>query len=461
MEIPLPVPSPRGTEARLLAAVPRLAPLLRPRLTEFIPHAPTARQAAFLLLDHEEAMFGGAAGGGKSDALLMAALQYVDVPGYAALLLRRSYTDLSLPGALMDRAQQWLAGTSARWNGTEKRWTFPSGASMTFGYLEHEGDEYRYQGPEFQFVGFDELTQFTEPQYRYLFSRLRRLASSDVPIRMRSASNPGGLGHEWVRARFIDSRAPGRLFVPSKLVDNPHLDREEYVRSLNHLDPVTRRQLLEGDWTARSGGSLFRREWFEVVDAAPANIMGRVRAWDLAASVSAGAKRTAGVRLSRTNDGLYFVEHVVLGQWVPGDRDRVVHGTAKTDGAGCRVLIEQEPGSGGLAQIDALKRLLQGHRVDGIKVTGDKVVRAGPVASQADVRNVRVVRGDWNFRFFDELEAFPEGAMADQVDALSLAYNQLSTYGPVVVDVTAAIAAAERFNAMNRRLFPMPPYRLF
>ena len=121
----------------------------------YIPHKPTPKQLAFLMLDNSEALFGGAAGGGKSDALLMAALQYVNVPGYAALLLRKSYTDLALPGALMDRAKAWLMPTDARWRDSSKTWQFPSGATLTFGYLEHMGDEYRYQSTEFQMIGFD------------------------------------------------------------------------------------------------------------------------------------------------------------------------------------------------------------------------------------------------------------------------------------------------------------------
>ena len=95
----------------------------------------------------------------------MGALQFVDVPGYAAILFRRTYADLSLPGALMDRAKEWLAGTAARWSDKEKTWHFPSGATLTFGYLEHEDDKYRYQSSEFQFLGFDELTQFSEAQF--------------------------------------------------------------------------------------------------------------------------------------------------------------------------------------------------------------------------------------------------------------------------------------------------------
>ena len=235
--------------------------------THYIPHKPTSKQLAFLLLDNSEALYGGAAGGGKSDALLMAALQYVDDPTYSALLLRRSYADLALPGALMDRAKEWLMPTDARWKESSKTWTFPSGATLSFGYLEHTGDEYRYQSTEFAFIGFDELTQFEEKQYRYMFSRLRRLADSSVPLRMRTASNPGGIGHEWVRSRFIDEDPlkSRRVFISARLPDNPYLDQEAYIDSLNQLDPITRRQLLQGDWTARQPGNLFHREWFDVV----------------------------------------------------------------------------------------------------------------------------------------------------------------------------------------------------
>lgn len=225
--------------------------------SRYIPHVPTPKQHAFLWLTCKEAFFGGAAGGGKSDALLMAALQYVDIPGYAAIIFRKTYTDLALPGAIMTRAQEWLLGTEAKWNDNDKAFTFPSGATLSFAYLQRPNDHFRYQSAEFQFIGFDEVTQLPEYQYVYLLSRLRRPADgplSLVPLRARSAANPGGVGHRWVKERFVDGRSPDRVFISSQLDDNPHLDQATYEQSLALLDPITFAQLRHGDWTVRPPG---------------------------------------------------------------------------------------------------------------------------------------------------------------------------------------------------------------
>ena len=405
--------------------------------TDYIPHKPTPKQLAFLLLENQEALYGGAAGGGKSDALLMAALQYVDVPGYSALLLRRSYTDLSLPGALMDRAKAWLIPTLAHWRDSMKTWEFPSGATVTFGYLERPGDEYRYQSTEFQFVGFDELTQFTETQYRYLFSRLRRSNEVDVPLRMRSASNPGGVGHEWVRERFIDAQGSieSRIFIPASLPDNPYLDQDAYLASLNQLDPITRQQLLMGDWSARQPGNLFRREWFAVVEELPVQINRSVRFWDLAATPmrpGTDPDYTAGVRVDYGVDGLYYVVDVQRMRGTPGEVERLVNQTARMDGISTQIVIEQEPGASGVNTIHHyVTRVLPDYTVRGQRSTGSKVERAGPVSSQAEVGNVRLYRGPWLSPFLDEVEAFPLGGHDDQVDALSGAFMRLrATHSP-------------------------------
>jgi predicted phage terminase large subunit-like protein len=224
-----------------------------------IPHLPTPRQIRFLELECLDALYGGAAGGGKSDALLMAGLQFAAVPGYSALVLRRTFADLKLPGALIDRSDEWLRG-KARYNAQEHRWRLPAGGTLQFGYCDHEGDEQRYRGSEFQFIGLDEATQFTETQLRFLFSRLRRRRSIPVPLRYRLGSNPGGPGHEFVKGRYIKPGTRGKAFVPASLADNPYLDQGQYLTSLAELDPLTRAQLLAGDWDAVAGGR-FKADW--------------------------------------------------------------------------------------------------------------------------------------------------------------------------------------------------------
>ena len=227
-------------------------------------YSPHPKQQRFLLhADTREVFYGGAGGGGKSQALWFAALQYVTVPGYAALILRRTYADLALPQSLMHRSLEYLADTRAVWNETKKRWTFPGGATITFGYVDAERDKFRYRSAEFQFIGFDELTDFSESQYTFLFTRLRRRTGVEVPLRMRSASNPGGPGHDWVKRRFVDprTREPKRVFVPATMDDNPSLDQEGYEESLDNTDALTREQIRRGNWDAVEGGR-FKKEWF-------------------------------------------------------------------------------------------------------------------------------------------------------------------------------------------------------
>lgn len=188
------------------------------------------------------------------------------MPNYNALLLRKTYPQLAGEGGLIDRSKEWLSG-KAEWNETKHRWTFPSGAILRFGHLHKKDSHFDYQGLDYDFIGFDELTHFDESQYRYLFSRLRKSGESPIPSRMRAASNPGGRGHTWVKRRFIEKlpdpndekdtleKCRRRIFIPAKVADNPGLNVEEYLESLGELDAQTLKQLRDGDWDARGDGN--------------------------------------------------------------------------------------------------------------------------------------------------------------------------------------------------------------
>jgi len=403
----------------------------------FIPHQPTPRQHAFLWLPDKEVMYGGAAGGGKSDALLMAGLQHVDQPAFAGLILRRRYADLTKPGALIDRSHQWLGPTQARWSPQTATWHFPSGAQLSFGYIATDRDLDQYQSAEYQYIGVDELTQFTLYQYRFMFSRLRRLEGSDIRLKMRSGTNPGNVGHEWVKERWrlgkryaAEARPRGRRFVPARLEDNPHLDQDAYDSSLRELGGVLHAQLREGDWDVHNEGIKFNRSWFPI-DEERGEPVTRVRYWDLASTEPAPGKDpdwTCGVLLAVDKEGVYHVEDVTRDRLTPLGVDRLVKRIAESDGRQVNVFMEQEPGSSGVRTIDHFRRtVLPGWQFRPHKTTGSKEVRANPVSSMAEAGNVHVVRGGWTEAFFDELEAFPNGEHDDQVDALSGAFLMLTS----------------------------------
>lgn len=419
-------------EATLLIRRAAQSPYIQPCPIHHCPRALCSpRQAAFLAAPEPERLYGGAAGGGKTDALLMAHLMWADFPEYNGVYFRRTYPELE--GSVIPRAMEWLGGTGARWNSQQRVWSFPGGGRLKFAHLENELDKLSHNSAEYTTITFDELTQFSESQYLYLFSRNRRTIAGRVPLWMLAGSNPGGPGHDWVKARFMDDAALGRRFIKSLIGDNPHLNRAEYEANLSNLDPITRAQLLNGDWTARSAGGWFRAEDFDVVEVAPAGLR-ECRFWDLAASeVKAGADPdwTAGVRLGRAPDGFWYVVDVRRFRHDPARTEAIIRHTADADGRGVEIAMEQEPGSSGKIAIDHYRRrVLAGRSFWADRPTGDKAERARPVAAAAAGRLIRIVRGPWNRDFLAELEAFPQaGIHDDQVDGLSGAFTRLLSRG--------------------------------
>ena len=248
----------------------------------FSPNA--GPQTEFLAASEREVLYGGAAGGGKSYGLLADPMRYFDNPNFNGLILRRTNDELR---ELIFKSQGLYprAFKGAKWQEKKSQWTFPSGAKLWLTYLERDQDVLRYQGQSFSYIAVDELTQYaTSFAWNYLRSRLRT-TDSTLPIYMRATTNPGGIGHGWVKRTFIDP-APAnnpfvardletgeeqyypeghpnagqplfmRKFIPSKLSDNPYLAKDGvYEANLLSLPENQRRQLLEGDWAVATGAA--------------------------------------------------------------------------------------------------------------------------------------------------------------------------------------------------------------
>jgi hypothetical protein len=226
----------------------------------------------------DEVLYGGAAGGGKTDALVIDALgaqqKAYAQPLYRALLLRRTFSELK---EVMDRAQSLypVIVPAARYAVADKQWIFPSGARIEFGYLQSDTDVLQYQSRQFQYLGWEELTQWpTDYPYRYMLSRLRAPERANLRCYVRGTTNPGGMGEKWVRERFrisedgastrFSERIEGvtfwRRFIHARLADNPHIS-PEYRQRLMLLPDADRQALLDGKWgVVNIVGAIFGNE---------------------------------------------------------------------------------------------------------------------------------------------------------------------------------------------------------
>ena len=233
--------------------------------SKVIFHANEGPQTDFLAAGEKDVLYGGAAGGGKSYAMIIDPLRNCHRKAHRALILRRSMPELR---EMIDKSRELypLAFPGAKFKEVEKLWNFPSGAKVEFGFLERDADVYRYQGQAYSWIGFDEITHLpTEFSWNYLASRLRT-TDPEIQTYLRCTANPGGVGSHWVKKRYIQPSNHNtsflgmdgltRKFIPAKLADNPYLAEDGvYEQMLKSLPPIQRRQLLEGNWDVAEGAA--------------------------------------------------------------------------------------------------------------------------------------------------------------------------------------------------------------
>lgn len=430
-------------------------------------------QEQFLSSHADIAIYGGAAFGGKTFALLLEAIRHTDNEKFGGVIFRRTTKQVTAEGGLWDTAEEIYPDLGAKSNLSRLQWQFPSGAALTFAHLEHEKNKLDWQGSQIAFIGFDELTHFSAGQFWYLLSRNR--STSGVRPYVRATCNPdpdsfvaeliawwidqetglaiperSGVVRYFIRrnnvlvwadsAEAMHKQYPGSepkslTFVASSFKDNKiGLERDPgYLANLEALPKVERERLKMGNWKVRpASGDYFKKSYFEIVDRAPDEAQ-RIRYWDRAGTEPSESNPdpdwTAGLRLALARDGFYYIEHVERFRGTPGKVLKRIKAIAEQDGKTVVVGIEQDPGQAGKFEAETYVTQLAGWIVKTVPPQGDKEVRASPASTQAEHGRIKLVRGPWNDAFLDEVENFPRGSHDDQVDALSGAFNTVTAGG--------------------------------
>jgi hypothetical protein len=241
---------------------------MTPAISQDRTWKPHKRQEQFASLPDSifEALYGGAAGGGKSELLLMLPVirGFYKEPRFKGIIFRRTFPELE--SEIIVRSRDWYSLAGGKYNEEKKRWIFPSGALIQFGHVEYESDVRKYDTAEYNYMAFDELTSFTQGQYIYLTRTRCRSSSSRLPAIVRSATNPGNTGHAWVRDHFITPAPKNtiildkktqlkRVFVQSFAEDNPYLMQNDpqYVNRLESLPEAERQAKRYGSWDSFEG----------------------------------------------------------------------------------------------------------------------------------------------------------------------------------------------------------------
>lgn len=257
---------------------------------------PTAKQKQFISVPFgvKEALYGGSAGSGKSEVLLLLPLIYkfYEHPYFKGLIMRRTFPELE--AEIIKRSKEWYPSSGGTYNESKREWNWRSGASIKFGHADREEDVRKYDSAQYNYFAPDETTSFTQFQYSFIaFSRVRS-RTADLPAIIRCATNPGNIGHAFIRDRFVEPCREGgkiikdkrtgllRIFIQATIRDNPHLlaANPEYVQQLESLPEAERRAKLLGDWYTFTG-QVFNEFRLEPLDDEPSNAQHVIEPFDI------------------------------------------------------------------------------------------------------------------------------------------------------------------------------------
>lgn len=448
------------------------------------------QQTQFLSCPADIAIYGGAAGAGKTYGELLEPLRHINNPAFGAVVFRRTYPEIMNTGGLWDTSHEIYPLFGGKPNRNDKTWTFPSGMTVAMRHLQRVQSVYAWQGAQVPLFLFDELTHFAQAQFFYMLTRNRSLCGV-IPY-VRGSCNPdpdswvakligwwidedtgfpiverSGVIRWFVRVggelKWADSRAeavaidivgpkqsrPKSLtFIPGTIYDNPALMKGDpnYLSNLLAQDVVTQGRLLAGNWKIRAtAGVLFQRGWYRVEDEVPAGGF-LVRFWDFAATAAKINKTHADEEieargpdftsscLGKMVNGVFYIIDVTEDRLGPAEADSLMLNLASQDynyaiATGCSgyaVKWEEEGAASGKRDSAKLMQLLHGFDAEAVRPQGDKITRAKPLARQSKAGNVKLRAGKWNESWLTHMHNQPQWAHDDQMDATSGCYNALN-----------------------------------
>lgn len=438
--------------------------------------AQTGPQETFLSVRADIAIYGGAAGGGKTYALLLEAARNIDNPEYGGVIFRRDAVQITNQGGLWDTSQKIYSKLDGIPRQSPYReWHFPSGATIGFNHLHNEYDVNSWQGSQIPFIGYDELTHFVESQFWYMLSRNRSM--SGVRPYIRATCNPdsdswvaeliswwidqdtgfpilerSGIVRYFVRVEeklywgatrqelakdFPSIEAKSLTFVPATLNDNKVLLQIDpsYGANLQALGRVEKARLLDGNWKIKpQSGSYFPSMLVQNITAVPTDVKQWVRRWDLAATdpseVNPSPDSTASVLMGKRENGRIVVADGINIKRNANTVREIMRNVATQDKqqyGKVTTVVPQDPGQAGKEQASSLIAHLYGFYAKAVRETGPKITRAEPLSAQWQAGNVDIVSGDWNKEYLREMENFPSSYHDDYVDASSGAYLECSS----------------------------------